>query len=389
MSPAEIFDAIDDMQLTRSDTDRALVVAPAALLCDALSDPRAEAARDNALRMGRLRCAVRLPPGLLLGAPRQRLGLWVLGPESAPMALEQRWTMVADLTEIRLSGDVVSDLATDVVASLESRQVLHGFRYARALRTADLLAAGGDLVPIGMSTRRRPGAASEEAIGLRRLVRSAGLDGDLRVDPNSGRPMAPLTIAEALSSGVAKMVPGLRLPREPLPPGALRLIGASEVAGIGGADSVDALELTRRHQHVVRTEPGDVVFVSTPRPRALVDTAGLSVVAYPARVLRFAPGSGIVPAAAARAINSLPGDARAWRGWTIPVVDLAHADHVADVLRHAEREAVGLRKRLAALDEFSDRVAGSVGVGLVTVSLDNAQNHEKRESMHTQERSAR
>lgn len=158
MSAVDILTAVDNVQLDLASGHRAVVIAPASILCDPLGDADLEARRDSVLRLGRLRCAVRLPKGLVTGNPRQALGLWVLGPE-VPGPLDERMLSTADVSDERLSPAVIDDLVSDALASTglwESK--VHAFRFARPARASVVLAGQGALVP-GRRTTGCPACA--------------------------------------------------------------------------------------------------------------------------------------------------------------------------------------------------------------------------------------
>ena len=62
--PASVLAAADDIQLDLHEQQRALIVGPASVLCDGLTSGDLDQQRDHFIRLGRLRCALRLPSGL-------------------------------------------------------------------------------------------------------------------------------------------------------------------------------------------------------------------------------------------------------------------------------------------------------------------------------------
>ena len=383
MGRRDILDAIDGIQLELPEQHRALVLGPSAALCDDLHDPALEAERDRVLRLGRLRLAARLPKGLLVGSSRQALGLWVLGADAPGVRLEERWVSTADLSDEELTADVVDDLATDVVSSVGDRRLgaAHAFRFARMARTATILAGRGPLVPDGVRPATpRVVQPAQDVVALRSLAQEAGLEARLHVTPGERAGSMPVvSLAEAMAEGAVRVLAGVRLHREGLGAGTLRVLGPDDVMSDAAPSrtGVDPIELEHRHPRARRTEPDDVVFVTTPQPRAVVDRAGLSVVAYPARVLRCAPGSGVVPEAVARAINSLPDGARQWRTWAVPRVPPQDADTLGEVLRVVADERHAALRRVDALERLAGRVVDVVATGAATVSLQIAESHQK------------
>lgn len=381
MTTAEVLTAIDDVQLELGDGQRAVILAPASVLCDRLADTALDVQRDHLVRLGRLRFVGRLPQGLVTGRSRQSLGLWTLG-SNEPARIDDRWVAVADLTDLTLSPDVVDDLVTDVVAAMGPRPLTraHAFRFARISHTASLLAGRGPLVPAGI----RPATvnarlASEQAVRARELV--AGLSTapleravqTLRVaaTPSTAPGVGSVVLSQAVDQGHARVLPGARMSVDTVAPGTVRVFTADDFTGSSNASAagVDPLDLESRYPRVRRTEVGDVVFCTSPRPRAVVDEEGLSVVAYPARILRCGTGSGLVPEAVAWAINNLPPSARHWRSWRMPLVPDAQETHLAETLRDiaAEREVV--RQRIERLDELADVLVTGVSAGALTIEL--------------------
>ncbi|ANS80268.1 hypothetical protein SGUI_2872 [Serinicoccus hydrothermalis] len=378
-----VLDAIDNLQLEQTDADRVVIVGPASALCDDLPG-EAEKQRAAVLRLGRVRLVAKLPAGLLVHHPRQHLGVWVLGPEGRERPADRRAVMTADLSDVQMSPRAVSELATDVVAALESRQVLHAFAFATYRPLVEVLADGGPVVVPG--SRPRPAATSdaEDVLAVQDLLRSARCDDLVALDPSGGSTGGRITVEQALRSRLLTLVPGVRLAAEPLGSGSLRLITSAVVQEQSHPLHVDPLDPGVAGGR--RTEPGDVVFVTSPRPRAMVDRDGMSVVAYPARVLRSAPGSGLVPDVLADVVNALPDTARQWRGWLLPQVDPSAADDLGAVLGRLADEESELRRRSAALRHARSVLAGLVADGGAAVTLRNVEKHDKHESQHYAER---
>lgn len=389
MTPAAVLGGIDNLQLDLPETQRTIIVGPAAVLCDALPDRELDAQRDHLLRLGRLRCVIRLPKGLAPGSGRQALGLWVLGPDRPQVVAEERWVTTGDLSDTRLTGDVVSDLATDVVTSVSMTRLGRSrtFRHVRASLTSVLLAGRGPLVAAGVgSGAPAEGEPAQRVLRLRDLVTRAGLDDRISIDPRGGESRMPrLTFGEAVASGAAQVLPGARLDMRALDEGRVRVLTVDVLAG-AEALGVDPIAVERAHPRARRTEPGDVVFATSPRPRAAVDRDGFSLVAFPARVLRCDPAQGLLPDVVAAAINAQPSAAREWRGWAVPRVPAALGREIGDVARVVAEERGALLRRLSAVNELAAALTDGIAVGSVTVSRNIAQSHEKCDDMQYRER---
>ncbi len=381
MTPAQMLTAVDDIQLELGPNQRAVILGPSTVLCDQLTDPETDRHRDHLIRgLGRLRAAVRLPEGLVVGRSRQRLGLWVLGPPQ-PEARDQRWVAVADLVGQPLTPAVIDDLVTDLVTVMAPMRIgmMHAFHFAAVTPTPTLLSRTGDLVPPGVSPRGLPGAGVAEAVlavegalsSLRGRAVPRGLDG-WTVHP-AAEPAPPKV--ESLGTlvtmrGVTRL-PGARMTTlTPSPSGGVRVLGVDDVLadGEGTALYVDPLALEATYPRARRTEPGDVVFVTAPRPAALVDRDGLSVVRYPAMALRCAADSGVPTEVLAATINSLPAEALSWRAWRIPQVDPTSTRDLSDVLHEVTTERRHIRDHLRMLDELSTLLIDGVASGAMTVA---------------------
>lgn len=388
LTAAEVLTAVDDVQLELGEGQHAIVLGPAAVLCDRLRDAALDGQRDHLVRLGRLRIAARLPQGLVIGQSRQSLALWAVGSDDAT-PIGDRWLATADLTDVTLTPDVVDDLVTDVVAATGPRALAraHAFRVARVSRTASLLAGRGALVPTGVRPARvAPTLSSEQVVVARELVDELftgapiGTTGDVQVnaasraDPGTGS----VVLEKAVDKGLAKVLPGTRIAVDGVAPGTVRVFTADDLGAEGpsaGDDGsrqptgLDPLDLEARHPGVRRTEPGDVVFCTSPRPRAVVDRDGLSVVAYPARVLRCGPGAGLVPEAVAWAINDLPDRARHWRAWRMPVVPAHEAAHLAEALRRVAAERQQALRRVDRLDRLAHVLVAGASAGALSIDV--------------------
>lgn len=378
--PAAVLTAADEIQLDLSETQRALVVGPATALCDRLGDDSLDQQRDHVVRLGRLRCALRLPPGLVTDGSRQVLGLWVLGAAPSARRVHEQRLAAADLTNETLRIDVVEDVVTDVVASLSDHaRATHAFRYARLTATSTLLAGSGPIVAAGARPLRAIGdPAAESVMRVQDLVARldaqhatapalGGLSVTPRGDTDTGR---DVTIDAALQSGALRTLPGVRISGDiPVTDEGVRIIGTPEVhAPSAPRRGLDPLELEASWPRARRTEPGDVVFCVSPRPAAIVDQEGLSVVASRARVLRCAPDSGLVPEAVARAINDLPERSPRWRAWRLPRVPADQAKVLGTSLRHLAAQEDRARQRLADLTTLATELTHGVARGAVALT---------------------
>ncbi|WP_269044944.1 hypothetical protein [Paenarthrobacter sp. Z7-10] len=388
MGPDQILAGIEQILLQMDDPQRAVLIAPAGVLCDAaVAGTRVSGLRADLLRSGRVRAVIRLPQGLRRSQPRQAQALWVLGPSFAEVDIADRWTMVADLIGQELTPAAAQDLLADIAASMGDRAMVraHSFRFARLVLTRSLLAARGSLVaaaqPTGAAQRRAadPAAAAVRADELLRLLTEesgAGQSPDLRIlstaaGPAAATPLPAAAIHQLLVAGALKYLQGNRLDPDDLAgAGSTRLIGTAELLTTGRSRSISLLDFTRRHPHGRLTEPGDIVFCTSPRPAAVVDTQGAAVVLFPARVLRInaTKPRGLHPDVVAADINALPPAAKDWRNWRLRTVPESQHQALTDALQqiqHAQRLA---RERLLMLNELDNLIKDGVSCGSLSLA---------------------
>jgi len=374
-----ILNSIENIVLQMDDSQRAVVIAPARVLCDALAG-EAGNLRSDLLRSGRVRAIVRLQPGLLRAKPREPQALWVLGPSFADVPIAERWTSVADLSTTPLTLDVSQDLISDVVASMGDRATIraHSFRFTRLVQTRVLLAGKGSLVN-GLPTRSSTAArGAESALRVEELVRllSAGtsasaLPGVQPAVPGTGP--RPASIQELLTAGNLKYLKGIRIDETDLNPRTgSRILGREELMDPHNTEPrfITLLDFAAKYPNGRLTEPGDVVFCTSPRPAAMVDAEGGAVVVFPARILRIDRGDpgGLVPDVVAADISSRPAADKSWRNWRLrraPEVQRQPLSHALARLQHEQAEA---RQRLNQLEELATLITDGVAGGSLTLT---------------------
>lgn len=374
---ADILSTVNELVLSLRDHDRAIVVAPAAVLTHALA-PAGHLARTDILRSGRIRAIAKLPAGLVTSAPREALALWVLGRETGDVAIADRFTAVADLTDATLTAATRADLTSDVLAAMGSAFDVraHAFRFTRLARTTSLLASRGALLT--GSTSRNPAQSTRDLPALIDQARTElGDDAPGRAPAPTLGPALPAAHVETLiAERHLRMLPGTRVSPDEYSASGLVAIGADDLehpARIGDR-RVDPLVFAARHPSARLTVAGDVVFRTAPTPRAWVDPDGSKIVAHPARVLRIDPADpgGLVPELIAADITQSPGGPGAWRRWRLRRV----APHVSAPLRQALADLATLRdtlaRRIEALDTYTELLTAGVVSGAVTLTDDAA-----------------
>ncbi|ACQ82157.1 conserved hypothetical protein [Beutenbergia cavernae DSM 12333] len=387
-SDEEILRRADDVALSLHPGQRAVLVARASAFVDAPSSRHAELRRADLLRTDRIRTVIRLSAGLVPSRAREHLAIWVLADPEDGTPPAERWTTVADVSHVEatpatLGSAVVGDLLTDVLAAVAGRDAVHRhtFRFAQFVQTRFLLAQSGDLVlaarpPVRGGTR----ASTDPAAVAAQLVRETASPEEKQlavgIGSGVGEASSRARLGSLVSSGLARVVPGNRVPDDVASSDAdgYRLIGAAELADDAAPRrAVDRLALERDHPGVRLTEPGDVVFTTSPRPMALVDYEGLSVVCAPSRVLRLSgETAGLLPEVIAGVIRALPAGAKRWRMWDVPLVPADQAAPLTAALAAVRTRRETTRARLATLDALEAALLTGVSDGAVMLTPDEA-----------------
>lgn len=351
--PLDHLNLLDEIALQLDERQLALCLAPAATLTDPLAG-EALLRRDQLLRDGVVRAIVRLPAGARPAQAREHSALWLVGAAD-PTPPAERWTMVADLGDRRLDG--LHGLTDDLVAAWQGSEGARRRAWAQlhAVPTRELIAASGSLVR-QRGQRSWPAAAT----GADRVVRlraqdSAHLLAEYRLNPLD-QPAELVTIGAALARGWLRLLPGRRLAVRGLPSGSVAVVEDPSVPW-PRAPRVDRLSLLD-HAEVELTEPGDVVFAVRPRPSAVVDVEGGSLVLTPARVLRVLPGAPLLPAVLASRINAAT--TTDWRAWPLAALPSPDREVLGEALHRLADERARLVAELAALDALAHDLTDAV-----------------------------
>ncbi|MEO5321366.1 hypothetical protein PV761_22625 [Arthrobacter sp. CC3] len=381
---------IENIVLQMDDAQRAVVIAPARVLCDALDGDDGNL-RSDLLRSGRVRAIVRLQPGLLRAKPREPQAMWVLGPSFAEVPIADRWTMVADLSTTPLTTAVSQDLISDVVASMGSRAIIraHSFRFARLVQTRVLLAGRGALVSVPATKSTTAARGAEAALRIEELVRLLSSTASHppalpNVQPAAtaaGMPSA--TVQELITAGNIKYLKGIRLEETDMNLQAgSRILGRDELMDPHNHQPrfITLLEFAAKYPAGRLTEPGDVVFCTSPKPAAMVDTEGGAVVVFPARILRVDAGDpgGLLPAVVVRDINGRSDADKTWRNWRLRRAPEAQRNPLANALETLQHEQAQARQRLERLEELATLITDGVAGGSLTLTdpISNAAPNE-------------
>jgi hypothetical protein len=355
----DALDCVDEVVVGLDMGDIAVVLGAAAALCDDLAG-MLQQRRAQTLRVGNLVVAVRLPRGMWREAHRQSLAAWVcLGGAEA----QRPW--VADLGA---ADDVdPADLAADVAGALAQTDD-RAFRYARRTELAGVIAAGS-LVPRGV---RAPTLRSADSATYLDRVHGATL--------TTTTPLEPLDVLVATSPGRFRMryrsLGELREQRHVIvkrgsriDPDDATVDGTVVVlpAEVVGAMRLDPFDASRRYPRAARTEPGDVVFVEKPLPRAWVDVTGGALVASPAKIIRLRKTAEFGPRVLAAVINEMCSAGAEWPTWSLPVIARDEADRLEAVLVDADRYEREARRRTDAARDLKKALIEGVAAGALTL----------------------
>jgi hypothetical protein len=390
MTTAAMLTAIDNIAVQMADDQRAVVIAPAAVLSDRLLDPACAKLRDNVLRLGRVRAVVRLPKGLVTARPRQQLTMWVLGPSYDHVPADERWMMLADLANVPLTADVVDDLVTDLVASMGDQAMVraHAFRFTRIVTTRILLASRGNLLEVAPRVEpARAGTAAEAALRIESLkvelqqdhdVEPLDFDVETNPDIDNFSQTEHITVVAALRARSLHVIAGNRV--DPADLHAIKgapVIGPAEVIGDSppGERLVDRLRFGASYDAGRYTEPGDVVFCTSPRVGAIVDWSGGSVVVSPARLLRVDRNKphGLLPHVIASDINRVVPQAKQWRLWRLRCAPAEQLAPLRETLKAIDAERMAALDRVSRLGELAALVTAGVTDTTLTITTQSRE----------------
>jgi len=349
---SEALDLADDTALELSEGKVAIILGPASALCDRLVGDL-YARRRKTLEFGGLVAAIKLPRGMWRAAHRQPLGLWILRGGTPPEG-----ALVADISGSQVDAQ---ELAADILGALEQASG-RAYSYGRAIPynevwTRDTVVPSG-IGPVA-SLAAQSSSTYDALVEATLITREAVPGVDVTVARGvGGARFAPRSLGELVSSKV------IRLSIDDLyPHGSIRILSAETVDGAG---RIDPLVAADRYPYAVRTEPGDVIFVTSP-PRAIVDEEGGARVASPSRILRVDPArAGIGPRALAASINQLATSSE-WKTWPVPAVPRGQVEALEEALgQFAVHHAELLRRQRAAATVITHVLTG-VAEGSVTL----------------------
>lgn len=376
----------------------ALVLGPADALVDELRDVEAAQLRVDLVRSGVVESVVALPGGLQPSRPGYRPALWTLTRE--PVDGARGSVLLVDVSAEDLTAGVAAHLAEDVLLwRAESARAPHGHdpRHGQVVSVTELYARfGAALTPTAppasvlLSDRRaeRPALIAEAEARLRTAAdTSRALDataGPYRgnVQRRMGHRPARITLRQLIRARRVRKLPGHRIDAADLSAdGHHPVLSAEELTGAlpVGSRRIDRLLLAARYDRAALTQPGDIVYTLIPRLALHVDHDGVSVVAYPARILRvrrdlretLPPRALAALLGAARGTARSPGAVRAARAvedYQLPDLDADELRRLDALLADVEEREALLRSQADALAEARRLTVAGLADGSLTVA---------------------
>lgn len=357
---ADALDRVDETVLRLGAGDIAVLLGPAAALCDDLAGTLQQR-RARTLRVGNLVAAIRLPRGLSREAHRQSLGLWVC---AGGADAQRPW--VADLGAV--DDPELGDLAADIAGALAQTED-RAFRYARRTDLSAVLAAGA-VVPRGVrapTLRSADPTTHLDRVHTATLTTTAPLNPlDVLVEPSPGRfRLQHRSLGELHERKQLIVKRGSRIDPAHASPGGTVAVLPVDLAGRIALDPFDA---ARKYPRAARTDPGDVIFVEKPRPRAWVDPVGGAMVVSPARIIRLQPTADFGPQLLAAVINDMVAAGSEWQTWSVPVMPRDETDRLEAALIAADRYAHEARRRADAAHDLKTALIDGVAAGALTLN---------------------
>jgi hypothetical protein len=136
---------------------------------------------------------------------------------------------------------------------------------------------------------------------------------------------------------------------------------------IAGAIVLDPFDAARKYPRAARTDPGDVIFIEKPRPRAWVDPIGGAMVASPARIVRLREAAEIGPLVLATVINEMATAGSEWKSWNVPVMRRGDAARLEQALVRADEFEREARHRTDAARDLKKALIDGVAAGALTL----------------------
>lgn len=381
----EFFERVEDAVLDLSPEDVLLLVGPEEWMTGhAGGSGRRELFRPESNSGSSLRYVARLPQSLAIYGGRRRLALWVMGGKRSD------WTVLGAHgdTNLRAAAGLI---AADVAVSVDPNVSLHTHAFHRS-EVVDAKKALLRDVLVRPAVPRSPVTGAERLANIWELEAAVAPDG-----PGGDRLLRGITIAaseatphaltlEAASKKLMRDLPGARISPEhmgPLRTGCAVVLGEDEIRdpACRGERGIDRLILEAVAPRARLTEPGDVVYVATGAPRAMVDREGGHVVPFPARVLRCRAsstgGPQLVPHMVAQDINAQVSADR--KNWPLRTAAVDQVEGLVEAVSRVEQRRATLAEQLRALDRLENELLAGTADGVLTVGAHQSVSREDME----------
>lgn len=398
--PVAVLERVQACTDLLADGATAVVLGPA----DALAGPlpahgAADRLRRSFLTEGLLKAAVNLPGGAFPYRPAYRTAIWVLA--RTPLAERRGLVLLADYSAQPLTEEPLKGLADDLGIWRAAGWVEDA---GHALRHAVVVPAkvlddhpGTAFTPqhralasrYGQDVIDRPARIGDLEVRLEALAadaaRATAETSPLRTGAvlrPADQPVPRTTVRRLVKAKRLRVLPGHRIAADRLTAdGHYPVLGREELTGTApvGSRRIDRGLLLTAYEHVEFTEPGDIVVTAAPAFGAYVDDEGLSVVVYPAKVLRVRTDTArplqprvlaaLLTAAAAEHPRA-PGAVRASRAvedLPIPDLDPDEAARFAALLDDVAQRREALKRQAEALEDLQHTTAAGINDGTLAI----------------------
>ncbi|GAA3550358.1 N-6 DNA methylase [Nonomuraea rosea] len=396
--PVAILRRVQDLIDHLGPRQTAVVLGPADVLIGELaSHGEADLIRRSLLTDNLLKASVALPDGVFPYRPAYRTALWVLSRTP-----EQEWTglaLLSDLSARPLTPQTLEALVADVQIFREAGwrpDPRHAVRQGAIFSVGSLdKYPGAALTPRGraLETRytrevtERPALISELEIHfsqlLERAVHETGTVHTHAVLRPEEQTVRRTTVGRMLQERRLRRLPGHRIDAAHITAeGEHIILTPAEVLGAAspGLRRIDRFMFASTYEHAALTQPGDVVVTASPDLGAYVDKDGLSVVVYPARILRVRQDTerpvrprvlaALLRAAAVghRRVDGTVRTSKQIEDLVIPELTPDEALKYDTLLAEIDRRGALLRAQTSALDELARLTAAGLADGTLTLS---------------------
>ncbi|GAA1482647.1 hypothetical protein GCM10009624_30870 [Gordonia sinesedis] len=356
---ADVLEAVDSALLGLNDGDVGVILASAAALTDHLAGDL-QRRRSETLKIGNTAAALRLPRGMWREAHRQSQAVWIC---KGGAGIER--VQVADLNTIDTTQ--LGDLASDVAAALD-QDVRRAFRFTRP-RDMLRIRSSGTVVPQGTQAQcLHPRRATSHADRVHEATLQTSEPAptvDILISPSAGRfRTQQFSIDELIEQKLVTVMSGNRIdPDDADPQGTVAVLPDRPFR-------LDPFDAAQRYRRARRTEPGDIVFLEKPAPRAVIDAAGGSLVAAPAKILRINRNAPFGPHTIAAIINTRCAPGSGWRTWCVPEFTADEAARLESALAEVAGYQRAVEQKVTAATKLVGALIDGIAEGEISLDAD-------------------